>query len=100
MPEKNKEKDTRSYDQEKDQLFWLTKEVGSAQMSPLCLAVSPTTDRRGMVVFVEGRDRLPHSSAIHHPQHFVPVNEVQKGKHRELQKDRKTLECLSQLHNF
>lgn len=71
-------------------------------MSPPCLAMSPATERRSMAAFVEGRVRLSHSSAI--PQHFIIsillVNEVQKGKHSELQKDRKTLERLSQLCNF
>lgn len=44
-----------------------------------------------MFVFVEGGDRLPHSSAVHHLQHFVLsillVNNVQKVKHTELQKN-------------
>lgn len=44
-----------------------------------------------MFVFVEGGDRLPHSSAVHHLQYFVfsilLVNKVQKVKHTELQKN-------------
>lgn len=63
----NKEKGTGSYDQERDQPFWLKKEVSSAQMSLSHLAMSPTTERRGMVVSVEGGVRLPHFSAIHNP---------------------------------
>lgn len=44
-----------------------------------------------MFVFVEGGDRLPHSSALHHLEHFaltIPSGEQpQKVKHTELQKN-------------
>ena len=66
--------------------------------------MSRMKERRGVFVFVEGGVRLPHSSAVYHLQHFVLsillVNEAQKVKHIELQKDRKTLECPSQMYIF
>lgn len=93
----NRKKGTASYDQERDQLVWLTEEVSSAWLSYQCLAMSCMTEWRG--VFVEGGIRLPHSPAVHYLQHFVLsillVNEVQKVKHADPQKDRKTPEYLS-----
>jgi len=49
---KNKEKGTGSYDPERDQLFWLTKEVSPARLSSPCLVMSRMTERRGVFVFV------------------------------------------------